>query len=31
MGYSELQFGYWSRQPEPLADFINARKKAKGT
>jgi hypothetical protein len=25
MGYSELQFGYWNRDPEPLTDFIAIR------
>jgi hypothetical protein len=25
MGYSELQFGYWTRNPEPIADFITVR------
>jgi hypothetical protein len=25
MGYSELQFGYWTRNPEPIADFIAVR------
>jgi hypothetical protein len=29
MGYSELQFGYWNREPAPLADFITVRR-AKG-
>jgi hypothetical protein len=31
MGYSELQFGYWTREPEPIADFITVRLKGKGT
>jgi hypothetical protein len=22
MGYSDMQFGYWTRQPTPLADFL---------
>ena len=30
MGYSELQFGYWTREPEPLAEFIFDRP-AKGS
>jgi hypothetical protein len=30
MGYSELQFGYWTREPEPLAEFIFDRA-AKGS
>jgi hypothetical protein len=25
MGYSDMQFGYWTRRPEPLADFIATR------
>jgi hypothetical protein len=25
MGYSDMQFGYWSREPEPLTDFIATR------
>jgi hypothetical protein len=25
MGYSEMQFGYWTRDPEPLTDFIAVR------
>jgi hypothetical protein len=25
MGYSDLQFGYWNREPEPLVDFIGVR------
>ena len=24
MGYSELRFGYWSKEPEPLVEFIGA-------
>jgi hypothetical protein len=32
MGYSELQFGYWNRPPQPLSDFIEARQPhGKGT
>lgn len=23
MGYSDMQFGYWARRPEPLEDFIS--------
>lgn len=30
MGYSDIQFGYWARQPMPLADFLT-RTAAKGT
>jgi hypothetical protein len=30
MGYSELQFGYWNRQPQPIEDFIAARAHGKG-
>ena len=30
MGYSEMQFGYWSRDPAPLDDFIT-RTKVRGT
>jgi hypothetical protein len=30
MGYSELQFGYWTRAPQPLEDFITSRSKGKG-
>jgi hypothetical protein len=22
MGYSDMQFGYWTREPPPLSDFI---------
>jgi hypothetical protein len=25
MGYSDMQFGYWTRAPEPLTDFIATR------
>jgi hypothetical protein len=25
MGYSDMQFGYWTRDPEPLTDFIATR------
>lgn len=25
MGYSDMQFGYWTRPPEPLIDFIATR------
>jgi hypothetical protein len=25
MGYSDMQFGYWTRPPEPLTDFIATR------
>lgn len=25
MGYSDMQFGYWTRNPEPLGDFIGTR------
>jgi hypothetical protein len=25
MGYSDMQFGYWTRPPEPLTDFIGTR------
>jgi len=31
MGYSDMQFGYWSREPAPLEDFITVRTKGKGT
>jgi hypothetical protein len=31
MGYSDMQFGYWSRDPAPLEDFIAVRAKGKGT
>jgi Membrane bound FAD containing D-sorbitol dehydrogenase len=31
MGYSDLQFGYWMRDPAPLEDFITLRTKGKGT
>jgi hypothetical protein len=31
MGYSELQFGYWTRAPDPIEDFITSRSKGKGT
>lgn len=30
MGYSDMQFGYWTRQPDPLPDFIS-RTSPKGT
>jgi hypothetical protein len=30
MGYSDMQFGYWTREPAPLEDFI-FRTAAKGT
>jgi len=30
MGYSDMQFGYWTRKPEPLEDFIS-RTSIKGT
>ncbi len=30
MGYSDMQFGYWTRKPEPLEDFIS-RTAIKGT
>jgi hypothetical protein len=30
MGYSDLQFGYWARDPAPIEDFITVRPK-KGT
>ena len=30
MGYSDMQFGYWTRPPDPLPDFIS-RTTAKGT
>ncbi|MFB9263884.1 sugar dehydrogenase complex small subunit [Bradyrhizobium erythrophlei] len=30
MGYSDMQFGYWTRPPEPLEDFIS-RTAIKGT
>jgi hypothetical protein len=30
MGYSDMQFGYWSREPAPIEDFIGARTTAKG-
>ena len=32
MGYSDMQFGYWTREPPPLSDFIanhDARRGAK--
>jgi hypothetical protein len=31
MGYSDMQFGYWAREPAPLEDFITVRTKGKGT
>jgi hypothetical protein len=31
MGYSDMQFGYWTRPPEPLTEFITARPPKKGT
>jgi Membrane bound FAD containing D-sorbitol dehydrogenase len=31
MGYSDMQFGYWSREPATLEDFITVRTKGKGT
>jgi hypothetical protein len=31
MGYSDLQFGYWTRDPAPLEDFITLGTKGKGT
>jgi len=31
MGYSDLQFGYWNRPPQPLDDFIKFRLKSKGS
>ena len=31
MGYSDLQFGYWTRDPAPIEDFITLRTKGKGT
>lgn len=30
MGYSDMQFGYWTRKPEPIEDFIS-RTSPKGT
>jgi hypothetical protein len=30
MGYSDMQFGYWAREPAPIEDFIS-RTAAKGT
>ena len=30
MGYSDMQFGYWTRPPQPLTDFIAVRKKRGG-
>jgi Membrane bound FAD containing D-sorbitol dehydrogenase len=30
MGYSDMQFGYWTREPAPLDDFIT-RTKVRGT
>jgi len=30
MGYSDMQFGYWTRAPEPIGDFIEFRSKGKG-
>jgi hypothetical protein len=30
MGYSDMQFGYWTREPAPIEDFIS-RTTAKGT
>jgi Membrane bound FAD containing D-sorbitol dehydrogenase len=30
MGYSDMQFGYWAREPAPIEDFIS-RTVAKGT
>ena len=30
MGYSDMQFGYWTRKPEPISDFIEFRSKGKG-
>jgi hypothetical protein len=30
MGYSELQFGYWSRTPDDPNDIIPATRKPRG-
>jgi hypothetical protein len=30
MGYSDMQFGYWTRKPEEISDFIEFRIKGKG-
>ena len=29
MGYSDMQFGYWTRKPAPIEDFITSRSKGK--
>ena len=31
MGYSDMQFGYWTRPPEPLTEFIATRAAKRGT
>ena len=31
MGYSDMQFGYWTRKPEPISDFIAVPHQGQGS